>query len=360
MNMTNTCQTSPIQGVDVEVKLTDILTQTLSVATQDTFIEYFVLFLFPTEMSTNFSFSVNSSSPSFSSSSSTSFYQLIVHCMDSSSTVVLLFFYTATNCILLLPLCLFVCFVAFQRWRQQTTSRTNRPTDLITYHQLLAELLSISGWIISILSLYTRLMGMIRVGIYLSSFGMQMNFHLLACVERYLAVVHPISYLRLKERHWILTRNIIIFWTWMISFGINFLLFMEKSVLISIITICAFVLIIANVLFCSISALSVLIRSRPGDRSGRREHVGKSKLRAFYSIMSIMAVLLVRLGGYILAISVYALSQLDETTVCGILLSAPWFCLPSVLVLPLLFLHRAGKLTCCFEKKKQVTTKRKV
>lgn len=112
------------------------------------------------------------------------------------------------------------------------------------------------------------------------------------------------------------------------------------------------VLIIAIVLFCSISVLGVLIRARPGDRSGRREHLEKSKRRAFYTITSIMAVLLVKLGGYILALSVYALSQLDETTVCAILLSEPWFCLPSGLVLPLLFLHRVGKLTCCIDKKK--------
>lgn len=272
--------------------------------------------------------------------------------MDSSPAVVFLFFYTATNCIVLLPLCLFVCFVAFQRWREQTFSRTNRPTDLLTYHQLVTELLSIFGWIISIGGFYTRLMGMIRAGLYLTSFGMQMNFHLLACVERYLAVVQPITYLKLKKRHWILTINIIIFWAWLISFGINSLMFQDKSLLISKIVISVLVLVIAIVLFCSISTLGVLIRSRPGDRSGRRRHSEKSKLRAFYTIMSIMAVLLVRLGGYILAISVYALSQLDEATVYGILLSGPWFCLPSGLVLPLLYLHRVGKLTCCIDKQK--------
>lgn len=299
-------------------------------------------------MSTNFSFSMSSSSPS---SSATSMHEFIVHCMDSSSSVVLLFFCTATNCIILLPLCLFVCFVAFQRWRQQTSNRTNRPSDLITYHQLATELLSIFGWIISICGFYTRLRYMIITGLYLTAFSMQINFHLLACVERYLAVVHPVTYLNLKKRHWILTRNIIICCAWLFSFGMNSLMFQEESVPTSLVLISVFVLIIATVSFCSISTLNVLIRSRPGDNFGRREHLEKSKLRAFYTIISIMAGLLIRLGGYILVISVFALSQLDERTMCGILLAGPWFCLPSGLVLPLLFLHRVGKLTCCIGKK---------
>lgn len=299
-------------------------------------------------MSTNFSFSVGSSSPS---SSATSMHGFIVHCMDSSSAVVLLFFYNATNCILLLPLSLFIYFVAFQRWRQQTFNRTNRPSDLITYHQLATELLSNFGWIIFICGFYTRLRYMIRTGLYLTAFSMQMIFHLLACVERYLAVVHPVTYLNLKKRHWVLSRNIIICCAWLFSFGMNLLMFQEKSVPTSLILFSVLVLMIAIVLFCSVSTLNVLIRSRPGDSFGRREHLEKSKLRAFFTIISITAALLTRLGGYILVISVFALSQLDERTMCGTLLAGPWFCLPSGLVLPLLFLHRVGKLTCCIGRK---------
>lgn len=272
--------------------------------------------------------------------------------MSFTYSAALLFFFTAINCLVLFPLCFLVCLVASQRWRKQTSSRTSRQTDVITYHQLATELLSILGWIISICGFYTHLESVMEVGLYLTSFGMQMNFHLLACVERYLAVVHPVTYLKLKKRHWILTRNVIICWAWLISFGINLLLFQEKSVSVSAVLVCALVSICAVVLFFSISALIVLIRSRPGHRSGRRELLEKSKRRPFYTILSIMAALLFRLGGYILAISAFGLAQLDINAVCGILLSVSWFCLPSGLVLPLLFLHSAGKLTCWKSKKK--------
>lgn len=322
---------------------------TCLMSVRDIYFIYFFLFLRPTEMSTNFSSSFNSSSPSFPQCSPSSIYQQIVHCMASTSSVVLLFFFTAANCIVLLPLCLLVCFVAYQRWRKHSPSR---PNDLITYHQLANELFSILGWIICVCGYCIDLEGMMTTGLYLTSFGMQMNFHLLACVERYLAVVHPVVYLKLRKRHCILTRNIIICCTWLVSLGINMLLFQEKSVPISILTICVLISVGAIVVFFSMSALSVLIRSRPGEKSGRREHFEKSKRRPICTILLIMAALLIRLGGYILAISAFVLTQQDSLAVCGILLSTSWFCLPSGFVLPLLFLHRAGKLACCINKRK--------
>lgn len=302
-------------------------------------------------MSTNSSLSSNSSLPSFSSSSSSSMYQHVLNCMNSSVVVMCLSF-SATNCLVLLPLCLFVFFLGFQRWRQQTSSMTNSPSDLITYHQLATELLGIIGWIICFCGFYTHLEDMMKAGLYLTSFGMQMNFHLLACIERYLAVVHPIAYLKLKKRRWILTRNVLLCYAWLTSFGINILVFQEKSIATSICVICVLVLVILIVFFCSMSVISVLIHSRPGDRSGRIEHVDKSKQRACYTIMFIMVALLSRLGGYVMVTSVYiSSSQLAEMTMCGIMLSGLWFSLPSGLVLPLLFLHRAGKLPCCRDSK---------
>lgn len=262
--------------------------------------------------------------------------------------------FSATNCLVLLPFCFFVFFLGFQRWRQQTSSMTNSPSDLITYHQLATELLSIIGWILSFCGFYTHLEDMMKAGLYLATFGMQMNFHILACIERYLAVVHPTVFLKLKKRRWILNRNVLLCYYWITSFGINVLLFQEKSIPTHICVICVLVVVIAIVFFCSMSVLSALIHSRPGDRSGRIECVDKSKLRACYTIIFIMVALLFRLGGYVIVTSVLmSSSHLAKTTTCGILLSGWWISLPSGLVLPLLFLHRAGKLPCCRDSKQQ-------
>lgn len=263
----------------------------------------------------------------------------------------MIFLYTAINCLVLLPLCLFIFFLGFQRWRQQTACVTENTSDLLTFHQLATEVMSIIGWLASCCGFYTHLQEVMMVGLYLSTFGMQMSFHLLACIERYLAVVHPITYLRLKQRRWILIRNACICYAWLNSFGVSIVMFLETSIYVSVCVLCVLALIVAIVFFCSLSVLGVLIRSRPGDSSGRRQHVEKSKLRAFYTILSIMTALIFKLGAYILVTSIDASPQFAETTRCGILLSGFWFSLPSALVLPLLFLQRAGKLRCCSESK---------
>ncbi|KAM7366555.1 hypothetical protein PAMP_015988 [Pampus punctatissimus] len=69
-------------------------------------------------------------------------------------------------------------------------------------------------------------------------------------------------------------------------------------------------------------------------------------MRAFYTIMAIMVALLLRFGGHLLVLSIHATLAVKQSVRCGVLVSGVWFCIPSSLVLPLLFLHRAGKLLC--------------
>ena len=76
---------------------------------------------------------------------------------------------------------------------------------------------------------------------------------------------------------------------------------------------------------------------------GNREHVDQSKQRAFNTIMLIMGVLMFSFGGTVI---VLATTALPESEACLVILCTLWFDLPSRLVLPLLFLHRAGKLQC--------------
>lgn len=298
-------------------------------------------------MSANSSLPPNSFISSSPSSPSVSMYQQLVNCMNSTSGMVAVGAYTITSCLVILPLCVFILCLGFQRWRQQRSNTTTSHSDLITYHQLVIELMNIFGYIISCCGLQAHLTEMVVLGIYLWYVNLagQMFFHLLSCIERYLAVVHPITYLSLKKKRGITLRNVCIGSVWLFSFGIVFIMFEKKSISTSIFPFSLVVFIIVVVSFCSLSVLSVLNRPGPGD--GGRQHVDKSKLRAFYTIMSIAAALLFRLGSYIVIIAMHSLPQLAETTRCGILLSGSWFSLPSCLVLSLLFLHRAGKLPCC-------------
>ena len=98
-----------------------------------------------------------------------------------------------------------------------------------------------------------------------------------------------------------------------------------------------------SVFFFSLSVLSTLNRPGPGKR-GDRERVDQSKQRAFYTIVAILGALVLRfIGSLIWAV----MFELELSTRCLIMALTSWINLPSSLVLPLLFLHRAGKLLCC-------------
>lgn len=150
----------------------------------------------------------------------------------------------------------------------------------------------------------------------------------------------------LKNRNGVKIRNILLVFTWLFlptTVGLKCLpislnLLIELSIL---------VFAAAAVSFCSFSVLCTLIRPGPGDGSKDRERADKSKIRAFHTIVAITATLMLRLSGHVLVISIYFSPVVSMGIRCTVLMSGIWFSLPSSLVLPLLFLHRAGKLLCC-------------
>ncbi|KAK7910076.1 hypothetical protein WMY93_014760 [Mugilogobius chulae] len=86
----------------------------------------------------------------------------------------------------------------------------------------------------------------------------QTFFHSLTCVERYLAVVHPITYLRLKKRGGVTIRNI----------GIG---------------------------GACVSALCALIRPGPGEGGTSRKKLDHSKRSAITTLTAILGILLISL-----------------------------------------------------------------
>ena len=296
-------------------------------------------------MSVNSSSSSNASLPA-SSTCPHNLYCVLQYCFKSKAGIINVTFFTITSIFLLLPLYIYVLYLGFKRWRQQRSNTTTSHSDVFTYNMVIVELMSVFGSVLICCGLHTDLPQMMTVGILLESINLsgQMFFHLLTCVERYLAVVHPITYLSLRQERGIRIRNNNVVCAWLLSFALTGLLYSENQVLNDIMSFgsVAFVLILISL--CSLSVLCVLIRPGPGEGGGGREQVDQSKLRAFYTIMVILGVLMVRLGGSILINALYDSPQLVGTNGCGLLSSIVWFCLPSTLVLPLLFLQRAGKV----------------
>ena len=304
--------------------------------------------LLPIVMSVNSSPSFNASLPA-SSTCCSSLYFFLYKCFRSKDGAINITILTIISILVLFPLYILVLYLGFKRWRQQRSNSTTSHSDVFTYNMVFMELMSVFGSTLICCGVYTVLQQMMMVGIYLFTINLsgQMFFHLLTCVERYLAVVHPITYLSLRQERGIRIRNITVVCAWLLSFALTGLLSAENQVLIDVIfySTMAFVLILISL--CSLSVLCVLIRPGPGEGGGGREQADQSKLKAFYTIMVILGVLMLRFGGTIVISALYDLMKQAGAKWCGLWLSTLWFCLPSSLVLPLLFLQRARKLLCC-------------
>ncbi|KAE8279329.1 hypothetical protein D5F01_LYC22916 [Larimichthys crocea] len=235
--------------------------------------------------------SFNSSNASILPSSNSSSSLAAAGCFSYRSTFFIFTAFAVTNILLLLPLCISVFYLGLQRWQKQRSASTTAGashSDVLTYHMASMEMIGVFGCTFYCCGAYFKVPLLITVGLCLVSVSSngQIFFHILTCVERHLAVVHPITYMNLRNRG-------------------------------------------------------------PGDGGKDKEKVDQTKMRAFHTIMAIMGALLLRTGGHLLVLTVHTSSAIQEDVRCGVLVSGVWFCLPTSLVLPLLFLQRAGKLLRC-------------
>ncbi|CAB1451391.1 unnamed protein product [Pleuronectes platessa] len=184
--------------------------------------------------------STNSSAPSISPPPA--------YLLDTNSTACITvgLVFSLTRTVLTLPLSIFVLYLGHQRWRQQRSFTMMSHANVFTFHFAAMELLWPLGLALLISGVCTHDRNMLAVGsmLILTVFYGGGFFHLVTCVDRYLAAVHPMTYLGLK--------------------------------IIS---------------FCTLSILCVLVRPGPGDRGGDTARVDQSKQRAFSTLTAIMAVL---------------------------------------------------------------------
>ena len=309
------------------------------------FLDLIVMSFSLTDMSANTSSNDSLLHPNLSSNSS--FVSSYLFCLTSSPGSFVFTAFSITHILLLLPLCILILYLGLQQWRKQhstSTAAMMSHSDSFTYHMVIMELFGVLGYIIFCFGIYLDHFTMCRVGFHLFSltwYG-EMFFHVLTCVERYLAIIHPIIYLSLKGERGVIIRNISIGCVWLLSIGGSSFLLNEKvSIFIEFFCV---VLSLAITSFCSLSALRVLIRPGPGEHGGEKENVDKSKLRAYHTILVILVVLMLRFFWGLVWVVPYVIGVGYD---CVVTLSAFWFDFPSSLVLPLLFLHRAGRLACC-------------
>ncbi|XP_039545555.1 G-protein coupled receptor 35-like [Pimephales promelas] len=167
-------------------------------------------------------------------------------------------------------------------------------------------------------------------------------FQCIMCVERYLAVVHPVTFLKFKPlRYRVICGTV----AWIITLGsclccmIIYLLF--TVTLHAWFLLMQFLLFFSIQLFCLVAVLRALKQSGPGERGREREEENHMKRRAFYIILiTTVNIVFAHLPIIIAEIFVILMNRYHWTywapgLVCFVLASY---------VQPVLYLHRTGKL----------------
>ncbi len=166
-------------------------------------------------------------------------------------------------------------------------------------------------------------------------------FQCLMCVERYLAVVHPVIFLKYKPLRYKLFCSAAVWITALSSclFGM-FTVFKHINVYMCCFLL-QFLLFLSVNLFCSLAVLWALKKPGPGERGRERKDENHMKRRAFHLILIItvtmvtMFVPVIIRGFLFLFLPQYAPILTSFSLLCFIL---PGF------VQPVLYLHQVGKL----------------
>lgn len=275
---------------------------------------------------------------------------LLIKC-SFSSFLAPFWTYTAfavANVFFQVPLLVFVLFLGCRRWRERSCSASSH-SDVFTYNMAAMEMAQVLASICFIANILIgdEWMNEFSQYVIFIMLSVKPEFQMLTCVELYLAVVFPISYLRHKASAGAAIRNFSIACVWLNCAACAVLTVTtinDKDALILYFFHMLFLLFV--ICFCCVSVLWTLKRQGPA-RGRDREQADQSKLRAFYTILLIMAVLLLSLGGVAVCKAIKSSVVNDGNADCFSAQCAELMSLPSSFVLPLLFLHRAGKLPSC-------------
>lgn len=201
------------------------------------------------------------------------------------------FFITTT---LLLPLFALIIYMGHQQWREKSSvgRATTSHSDVFTYNIIPMELFSILANGCKVYLMLSHQMTLIKLTRVLMTVSMngQNAIHLITCVEHYVAVLHPMTYLESKKPLNIRIRNISIvcFWVWLIGGSLSEQNLDLRLDSILIITMLSLGLQVAFIAFCSISILCSLTSPGPGDAHRGRMNVDLRKKRAFYTVTTII------------------------------------------------------------------------
>lgn len=158
------------------------------------------------------------------------------------------------------------------------------------------------------------------------------------CVERYIAVVHPMFYFR---HRFLKCKVIFLILGWLIT-----AIFIWYSINNSVMTLIEgmFIFVMSVDLFCSLSILMVLKRPSPGAGGGKKvKKMSLKKKRACYTVMIIQATVILNYVPHFI-VPTLKLYMTPYNFSCMYQPLGIACCLMGSFLQPLIFLHHAGKL----------------
>ncbi len=167
-------------------------------------------------------------------------------------------------------------------------------------------------------------------------------FQCLICVERYLAVVHPVTFLKFKPLRYRVICTVFVCTSIFASCWVLILLMCFSLIgLVFVFIVAQLILYLSIQMFCCLAVLRALKQSGPGERVRGREEENHMKRRAFNVILIITGTMIIIYAPNIISVLLFMSSVRNSDIVLTI--SRTSFSLGG-LVQPLLFLHRLGKL----------------
>lgn len=273
----------------------------------------------------------------------------LTYCSKSSASSLVFMSYTCASFFSLVPLYGLVLLIGMQKQhRRPLATTTISNCDLITYNIFVLELINLLACGIYLFGVHTVQHELMKTGIsavYLVFHG-HLLFNCLTCAEQYLAVMHPVIYLSLKTERGLLARNAIVAFVWLVSFLTFIVSYLYAVNLPSVPYLLLFAIGLTIISYCTLSVLHALVRPGPGEVSGNKRKIDQMKKRACVTIAAIAGAMYVKYIGTVTCIALHALSVLEHSKGCVVLMLTFWFCMPSSVLMPLLFLYRAGKLPC--------------
>ncbi|KAJ8000540.1 hypothetical protein DPEC_G00181170 [Dallia pectoralis] len=219
-------------------------------------------------------------------------------------------------------------------------------SDFFVLNLAVSEILSSISNMMFITSGQLGLAVLVKFGQFFAGFTLYGRplFQSCICVERYLAVIHPVTFLKYKPLRYRVGCSGVV---WVLVIGSCFEYMFVESVFACKYYAMTFNLVLFSVMvFCCLAVLRALKRPGPGDREGDgdREGTNNMKLRAFRIISTIMVAMVLMYLPLVLLLTIY--HYLDPTDYCFGMSICFSIIIIGGFVQPLLYLHRAGKLPC--------------